>query len=339
MAATAVLVHQRENHFQKLQVKSNGEYPRSAVIGSKQIETCFKVICTFNKNCANFAKVVTEINGKIAENQGNIVKGLAKTEKTTLSQAPQASLTASDVKADKAALAQIASKKAPAGPLAHSSSFANNGATKQNISAAIQALTSDGAREIAAKYDLNTAIQRKVLLRDLEKLAANTDETGAPLPGARNLPRTGDIFLRFITLLGRMYGQTQLDANDLYQKVKERTDQIELMSELVTTLNLMKGPVDWSNDAAMKQKLDYAIDHCGLKWEKGNYKFETDETRALFRENVSAKKETFERISKLDQTKMQRYMHESTELLGLRSNVAKMRHDLMQAIISNFRAH
>lgn len=187
-----------------------------------------------------------------------------------------------------------------------------------------------------AKYDLNTEIQKAALARDVRRIQASVGNDGKIVPGVTDLPDVGDIFLRLLSLFRRQYKQVENDSNGLYQKVKKRTDEIELLTNLVAEANLVKGDVDWANNDKLKSMIDYAVNQCGLVWEKGKYAF-TEADKAIFIQQCLGCKDTKDRWTKLDQPEMQKYLHWLSELLSMLSNAQKTNHDTKMGVIHNFK--
>lgn len=318
MAFTSLLSQESDNHFQQLRA---GEI-RSFKVNKKTEEVIADTVNSLtSKQITNLFGIVKSFNIQVTESIKNqnpsIFETAPKKVDTILSEPKKVELSAVDGKVNATLAATIKTQSPSVFELA-----------PKQIEGGLPVVSK-------AKYDLNTEIQKASLIRDIKKIKASVKSDGS-VPGSTPLPSGGDVFLRFMALLRRMYTQTQTESNDLYKKVKERTDQIELLTNLVTQANLVKGDIDWSNDEKMKTMIDYAIDHCGLNWEKGKYVIPEAE-KAIFRENCLARKDCMDRFSKLDQPEMQKYLHWLTEILGMLSNIGKLRHDTAMGIIANYK--
>jgi hypothetical protein len=146
---------------------------------------------------------------------------------------------------------------------------------------------------------------------------------------------TGDIFTRFMALMARILGQAQADAHTLYQRIKERTDNIDILTGLLAKLNTTKGKIDWSKDPQMKALVDKAR-AIGVEIPEGKYSWSEEEKRYL-KENIQTRKDTLEKVTQLERTDMQRYMQEASQCHQARSNVLKLIKEIMDTIIHNIK--
>lgn len=149
------------------------------------------------------------------------------------------------------------------------------------------------------------------------------------------LKETGDVFHHFLLLMERILGQAQAEAHQLYQKIKARTDQVEVLTKLIGKLNLIDGKVDWSKDEEMKALIQQAR-AIGVEIPENKYSWSKDEKRYLL-ENIQMRKDTMEKMTQLERTDMQRYMQEASHCHQARSNILKLMKEITDTIIHNLR--
>lgn len=144
-----------------------------------------------------------------------------------------------------------------------------------------------------------------------------------------------NIYIRFMALMARILGQAEAEAHDLYMRIKERTDNIDLLTVLVSKINSEKGEIDWSNNDEMKQLLEKAR-ALGVDIPEGKYQW-SEEEKKLLKENVQMRKDSMEKVTQLERTDMQRYLQEASQCHQARSNVLKLLKEVMDTIIHNMR--
>ena len=148
-------------------------------------------------------------------------------------------------------------------------------------------------------------------------------------------PCMEDIFFRFMHLMGRILGQAEASANELYLQIKSRTDSIDILTTFMSKINNSTGDIDWSNDPALKDLVDKAK-KIGVDIPDGKYKWTEDEKR-LLKENIQMRKDSMEKITQLERTDMQRFMQEASQCHQARSNVLKLLKEVIDTIIHNIR--
>lgn len=144
-----------------------------------------------------------------------------------------------------------------------------------------------------------------------------------------------NIYVRFMALMGRILGQAEAEAHDLYQKIKGRTDRIDLLTTLVQKINASSGGVDWEHDQKMRKLVDQARS-CGVEIPEGKYSWSEDE-KILFKENIQMRKDSMEKVTQLERTDMQRYLQEASQCHQARSNILKLLKEVTDSIIYNMR--
>lgn len=151
----------------------------------------------------------------------------------------------------------------------------------------------------------------------------------------RPLESIENIFIRFMALMARILGQAEMEAHQLYTKIKERTDNIDALTLLLSKINNEKGAIDWTNNEEMKKLVDKAR-AIGVDIPEGKYKWTEDEKK-LFKENIQMRKDSMEKITQLERTDMQRYLQEASQCHQARSNVLKLLKEVIDTIIHNMR--
>ncbi|AFS24964.1 hypothetical protein [Chlamydia psittaci] len=147
-------------------------------------------------------------------------------------------------------------------------------------------------------------------------------------------PKIENVFIRFMKLMARILGQAEAEAQELYLRVKERTDNVDTLTLLVSKINSEKGAIDWRDNSEMKalidqaRKLDVTISDT-LQW--------TEEEKKLLKENIQMRKENMEKITQIERTDMQRHLQEVSQCHQARSNVLKLLKELMDTFIYNLR--
>ncbi|EPP38290.1 hypothetical protein [Chlamydia avium] len=148
-------------------------------------------------------------------------------------------------------------------------------------------------------------------------------------------PKIENVFVSFMRLMARILGQAEAEAHELYLRVKERTDNVDKLTLLLSKINAEKGEINWEKNAEMKalvdqvKKLDVTIDNNTYCW--------SEEEKKLLKENIQMRKENMEKITQLERTDMQRYLQEVSQCHQARSNVLKLLKELMDTFIYNLR--
>lgn len=147
-------------------------------------------------------------------------------------------------------------------------------------------------------------------------------------------PKIENVFIRFMKLMERILGQAEAEAQELYLRVKERTDNVDTLMLLISKINSEKGAIDWRDDSEMKalvdqaKKLGVTITDT-LQW--------SEEEKKLLKENIQMRKENLEKITQLERTDMQRHLQEVSQCHQARSNALKLLKELMDTFIYNLR--
>lgn len=171
-----------------------------------------------------------------------------------------------------------------------------------------------------------------------EKIATSIgsyDVKGKPKAQQTPYPHHGNIFIRFMALMARILGQAEAEAHDLYNRIKERTDNIDTLTLLTSKINSTKGTVDWTKDEEMKSLVDKVRD-LGVDIPPGKYKW-TEEEKKLLKENIQMKKDSMEKVTQLERTDMQRFLQEASQCHQARSNLLKLLKEIVDTIVHNLR--
>ncbi|WP_291893110.1 hypothetical protein [Chlamydia sp.] len=147
-------------------------------------------------------------------------------------------------------------------------------------------------------------------------------------------PEVENVFLRFMRLMARILGQAEAEAHELYLRVKERTDNVDALTLLLSNINNEKGAINWSQNAEMQALVDQAK-KLGVAI-GDSYTWSEDEKK-LLKENIQMRKENMEKITQLERTDMQRHLQEVSQCHQARSNVLKLLKELMDTFIYNMR--
>jgi len=146
---------------------------------------------------------------------------------------------------------------------------------------------------------------------------------------------TENIYVRFMNLMARILSQAEAEAHDLYQRIKNRTDQVDLLTSVLQKVNASSGEWDISRDQQALQLLQRARE-LGVEIPEGKTKW-TEEEKRLLKENVQMRKDSMEKITQLERTDMQRFLQEASQCHQARSNILKLLKEVMDAIIYNLR--
>jgi hypothetical protein len=176
--------------------------------------------------------------------------------------------------------------------------------------------------------------------RKVTSTQAAREESGgsggsSPPKANQSLGSVENIYIRFMALMARILGQAEAEAHDLYMRIKERTDSIDLLTLLISKINSEKGAIDWSNNEEMKQLIEKAR-ALGVDIPQGKFKWNEDEKK-LLKENIQMRKDSMEKVTQLERTDMQRYLQEASQCHQARSNVLKLLKEVMDTIIHNMR--
>lgn len=158
-----------------------------------------------------------------------------------------------------------------------------------------------------------------------------------PSPEQEERPpeRIDNVFLRFMQLMSKILGQAEAEAQELYLRVKARTDDIDKLTLLVSKINAEKSDINWEHNSEMLALLGDAR-RLGATIPENTYKWSKEEKKTL-KENILMRKENMEKITQLERTDMQRYLQEVSQCHQARSNVLKLLKELMDTFIHNLR--
>ncbi len=162
--------------------------------------------------------------------------------------------------------------------------------------------------------------------------------SNSPPPTAKNSKALGgveNIYIRFMALMARILGQAEAEAHDLYMRIKERTDNIDTLTLLLSKINSEKGAIDWTNNEEMKKLIEKARS-LGVEIPADKLTWSEDEKK-LFKENIQMRKDSMEKITQLERTDMQRYLQEASQCHQARSNVLKLLKEVIDTILANLR--
>lgn len=145
----------------------------------------------------------------------------------------------------------------------------------------------------------------------------------------------GNVYVRFMSLMARILGQSEAEAHALYKRIKHRTDQIDKLTLLTQKINSVNGEIDWTNNDEMKALLDEARG-MGVDIPEGKTTWTLEEAK-LLKENIDMRKDSMEKVTQLERTDMQRYLQESSQCHQARSNILKLLKEVTDTIIHNLR--
>lgn len=189
----------------------------------------------------------------------------------------------------------------------------------------------------------STSIDKRKKKQGIESVHASTptgrpkaEVSDSPPPNKSNqiLEGVGNIFIRFMALMARILGQAEAEAHNLYLKIKQRTDDIDTLTNFISKINSSKGKIDWSKDEEMKQMIE-KVRALGVDIPANKYTWTEDEKK-LLKENVQMRKDNMEKMTQLERTDMQRYLQESSQCHQARSNILKLLKEVTDTIIHNF---
>lgn len=161
--------------------------------------------------------------------------------------------------------------------------------------------------------------------------------TKSPSSGIQPLqtPKIENVFISFMQLMARILGQAEAEAHELYLRVKERTDNVDKLTLLLSKINAEKGAINWEKDSEMKALVDQ-VKQLGVTIDTATYCW-SEEEKKLLKENIQMRKENMEKITQLERTDMQRHLQEVSQCHQARSNVLKLLKELMDTFIYNLR--
>lgn len=168
----------------------------------------------------------------------------------------------------------------------------------------------------------------------------SSSKSKAQAARGQHIPPNGggidNIYIRFMALMARILGQSEMEAHQLYLRIKERTDNIDTLTLLVSKINSEKGAIDWSQSEEMKMLVEKAR-ALGVDIPEGKYTW-SEEEKKLLKENISMRKDSMEKVTQLERTDMQRYLQEASQCHQARSNVLKLLKEVVDTIVANMRA-
>jgi len=167
------------------------------------------------------------------------------------------------------------------------------------------------------------------------QLKASTSSSSQSSKSSNPTPSIDNVYIRFMALMARILGQAEYEAHQLYLRIKDRTDAIDVLTLLISKLNSEKAGIDWTNNEEMKKLIDKAR-ALGVDIPEGKYKW-TDDEKKLLKENVQMRKDSMEKITQLERTDMQRYLQEASQCHQARSNTLKLLKEVTDTIIHNMR--
>lgn len=180
------------------------------------------------------------------------------------------------------------------------------------------------------------AVEEKTFRRKAQSpmaLFKASAETKAVFPPIQT-PQIENVFVRFMRLMARILGQAEAEAHELYLRVKERTDNVDTLTLLLSKINTEKGDIDWSKDDEMQALVDRAK-QLGVTI-GDTYKW-SSEDKKLLKENIQMRKENMEKITQLERTDMQRHLQEVSQCHQARSNVLKLLKEVTDTFVYNMR--
>jgi hypothetical protein len=145
----------------------------------------------------------------------------------------------------------------------------------------------------------------------------------------------GSLYFRFMALMSRILGQAEAESHQLYQRIKARTDQVDVLIKLQSKINNSKGEIDWTKDEEGQKLLD-AARAIGVDIPKDKLKWKVEEI-PLLKENISMRKDSMEKITQLERTDMQRYLQEASQCHQARSNILKLMKEVGDTFVHNMR--
>lgn len=165
--------------------------------------------------------------------------------------------------------------------------------------------------------------------------ASKTSPSSSGSRAQKALGGIENIYIRFMALMARILGQAEAEAHQLYLRIKDRTDAIDVLTLLMSKINSEKGAIDWSKNEEMKQLIEKAR-AIGVDIPEGKYKWTEDEKKML-KENIQMRKDSMEKVTQLERTDMQRFLQEASQCHQARSNILKLLKEVTDNIIGNMR--
>jgi hypothetical protein len=145
----------------------------------------------------------------------------------------------------------------------------------------------------------------------------------------------GSLYFRFMGLMSRILGQAEAESHSLYQRIKDRTDQVDVLIKLQSKINNAKGAIDWTKDEEGQALLQSAR-AIGVDIPNDKLKWKVEEV-PLLKENISMRKDSMEKITQLERTDMQRYLQEASQCHQARSNILKLMKEVGDTFVHNMR--
>ncbi len=199
----------------------------------------------------------------------------------------------------------------------------------------VDATGDQGGRQGQDHQDQEGQQQRKHKPGEIKVTKVKGKQEQGSGPFVEPIPGVQEIFIRFMDLMAKILGQAEAEAHELYQKIKHRTDQIDLLTQLIQKINLETKGLDWSNKPELLALVDKAR-LIGVDVPVGKNQW-TEEEKRLFKENIQLRKDSLEKITQLERTDMQRYLQEASQCHQARSNILKLHKEVMDTIIHNLR--
>jgi hypothetical protein len=178
--------------------------------------------------------------------------------------------------------------------------------------------------------------QKKEIAKKIERKAARAGAVEAQdEPKPDPITSVENLFNRFMALMARILGQAEAEAHELYLRIKERTDDIDLLTLLISKINSEPHGINWKNNPEMRQLVDRAR-ALGVDIPAGKYEWSVDEKKIL-KENIQMRKDSMEKITQLERTDMQRFLQEASQCHQMRSNILKLLKEVVDTIVHNMR--
>lgn len=146
---------------------------------------------------------------------------------------------------------------------------------------------------------------------------------------AKEITETEDIFVRFEKIALKLVDQSESEANDLYSKIKTRTDDVDFLNRILGKINV-SGELDLSKD----EKAIDQLRRLGVEIPAGKNKW-NEEEKKLLKETIHGAKDGIEKFSQLERIKLQRVMQNVAHHLQAISNVHRLLRQIMDTIIHN----
>jgi hypothetical protein len=198
---------------------------------------------------------------------------------------------------------------------------------------------SDYVKAAQQRFEMNSEVQAKLLLKEVEKIQAALDANiqappGAPPPKSVNAKDIDKVLSGFMGLMERIVDQIGGEGEALFAEIDQTTKQMEFLTDFRTKIGAVTAPLELEGkDAGLKVDFEKAI-ALGVKIDPTKMTYDEAEKKVLS-EAVAGKRENIVHISQQQRMKIQNNTQKTTETYTMWSSIMKSLHSAIMRILEH----